>query len=470
MSILPSRSASWRGPLAASVVTLGTAAAMLLAVALAERRLGFAPDRLCAFLTAVSMLAFTRNRPPAEPSAIARGLLLGAGLCGLQWLLARLLVDAHTPHIFDFACFYLDGRVALSGLDFYEPDNYRAVHWAIHWPVAYAVLLTRSADFELEILNVAFPYPPPTMLLFAPLGWFTLDAAHRIWLAVLGASLVLATWLLARYVLVAARRLDAALFALAVLVLSPASLSNAYFEQTNWLLLCCAVLALAARGAGWRGLAAALAVIIKPLGIFAAAYLLLARQWGAALACALVLTSLLLASAALFSAETVLHYFRANPLAHLPAAVYWQDVNQSLSAVLLRGLRESVPWRGSLASYWPFIVLGGLLGVATLVACRAALRADDRAAAFCLLLVAALMLYPGTLVHYAVLLSLPMLLLYLRVPQAWAWQITAALLSAGLTSLLAHGPFWAALALWLVFSGMALRSVAQVRAGKIKQV
>jgi hypothetical protein len=43
--------------------------------------------------------------------------------------------------------------------------------------------VTTSEVFSREVLDVGFPYPAPTMLLFAPLGWVELRTAALAWYA-----------------------------------------------------------------------------------------------------------------------------------------------------------------------------------------------------------------------------------------------------------------------------------------------
>jgi hypothetical protein len=65
---------------------------------------------------------------------------------------------AHPPE-WDFLGFWIGGRLAVQGLNFYEPENYEQV----------AQHLSLSDEFAQEITEVGFWYPPPSMLLFVPL-------------------------------------------------------------------------------------------------------------------------------------------------------------------------------------------------------------------------------------------------------------------------------------------------------------
>jgi hypothetical protein len=56
------------------------------------------------------------------------------------------------------------GKVAASGANFYLPENYQQIYQSLPFPDSF------YPELALEVLNVGFPYPPPTMFYFAPLA------------------------------------------------------------------------------------------------------------------------------------------------------------------------------------------------------------------------------------------------------------------------------------------------------------
>ncbi len=73
----------------------------------------------------------------------------------------------------DFLCFWLWGRAGARGANFYDPA---ASAWM-------AEGLELSPEFQRQIVDVGFWYPPPTMLLFAPFGALPVRAALLLWYA-----------------------------------------------------------------------------------------------------------------------------------------------------------------------------------------------------------------------------------------------------------------------------------------------
>jgi hypothetical protein len=66
----------------------------------------------------------------------------------------------HQPREWDFLGFWLNGKVASAGENFYHPENYQNV----------VLPYNLNDEFRAEIIEVGFWYPPFTMFLFFPLG------------------------------------------------------------------------------------------------------------------------------------------------------------------------------------------------------------------------------------------------------------------------------------------------------------
>ncbi|MBE7559354.1 hypothetical protein HS125_10540 [bacterium] len=139
---------------------------------------------------------------------------------------------------------------------------------------------------------------------------------------------------------------------------------------------------------------------------------------------------------------TVVSFFSPGRYTHVPDWQYSEYVNQSLLAEIIR-LTGPSPWGGP-ATHPLFLVLGGLLFAVGAWA-MARLPAERESLAQSLLLPLALLLYPGTLNHYSVLLLPVVFRLATGAGAAWgSWVLvgaTYALMPPGLN-------VWAHLALF----------------------
>ena len=104
--------------------------------------------------------------------SVLAGSFLAAILLSSWSLLLKIFHNIAQPPEWDFLYFWLPGKVAAQGLNFYEPEHARQLAQA---------LFTPSSDFTREILDTGFWYPSPSIFLFLPLGWFDVHTALSIW-------------------------------------------------------------------------------------------------------------------------------------------------------------------------------------------------------------------------------------------------------------------------------------------------
>jgi hypothetical protein len=205
------------------------------------------------------------------------------------------------------------------------------------------------------------------------------------------------------------------------------------------------------RGGVWL----ALGLCVKPIVAVLLLYLLLRRQWrpiGSALA---TLTILSVFTILLFGIATFSSYFTANPAARsTPTYVYSEPVNQSLLATILRttggtGARSPV-------TEPVYVVLAvALTAITSVLVYR--LRTSDPEWALAALVPLALLLYPGTLVHYSLFLIVPLLLLWQHRDQLpiGLWGVVAFItLEYGLIGRGGGSIFAAIVLCWLLFVGV----------------
>jgi hypothetical protein len=331
----------------------------------------------------------------AASDGLIAAVILVFGAAGVQILLRNI---GHPPE-WDFPFFWLNARVATQGLNFYEPDHVLRLADAT---------FAASESFKRQL---PFKYPPPTMLLFLPFGALPLKTGLAFWYVLQIIALGLDVVLLRRLFVKEAGWLGLALSVALVLVHRPV-LVTLTVAQTNFVVLLMVLLYWQDRASARGGVWLALGAVVKPLLLLVLLRPLARRQWRTLAAAAATLAVASGLSLVAFGPRTFAAYFTRDPTLGVPSSLYTEAVNQSLLAVVLR-LSGWTPG-GTAPVFHPIFVTVGLLLAAITVGI--VWRSDDPADEWsvALTIVLALLLYPGTLLHYAVLLIAPMLLIWER--------------------------------------------------------
>ncbi len=360
---------------------------------------------------------------------------------------ARLiLLAAHNVHavpVWDFLGFWFNAHVAAARENIYNP--------------LYATELARSFAvtpvFRREIIDVGFWYPPGSIFIFLILALFAnIHAAYAVWYAIQAAALILAIWLLARTFL----REDglAGVLAAAALTLAlPAASSTVAAGQTNFLLLLGLALFWRAKERFTGGLWLGFAVLVKPLVAILVIPLLI-RRWFAPVGGTVLVVVLATIAAGGIVPGALSAYLHANPSSKLPPWVYTEASNTSLLGAILRAAHPvaitGIPLPISFAvSSIVLLLISAWLCVR--------LRSDAADLAVSLWLVLGLLLYPVSQDFYAILLIVPLLVLWRR-RRSFAWQSAGCIVLVTVLYLLqrlpgngdgtvaAYGLLWVALA------------------------
>ena len=310
----------------------------------------------------------------------------------LETFFSRVAWSIRNFAVWDFVPFYLYGKVGVSGLNYYLPASFHSVFDTLRLPALNDSLFVR------EIVDVGFLYPPPTILLFSPLGMLPYRTALILWTAVniafaLGCVYLLYDPFLRKYG-INGLLLAAALF----LLLSPVR-QTVGFSQTNFILLFLLLQMRKHQDKPIAGLLWALAAFVKPFMIVFGLAFVLRRQWKALACFCASEVALVGATLILFGKAPFVSYITDNPAKRLPSWAFVESVNQSLQAVLLRA---HLPVLAQPSVYV-------LLSIALLVACVGFLwwlvKEKLYDCMWAVLLLTGLILYPGTLSHYGVLLA-----------------------------------------------------------------
>ncbi len=356
------------------------------------------------------------------------------------------------PPEWDFLCFWLIGRVAVLWHNVYAPASYHLLGDGLHG----------SPVFVRDMLDVGFVYPPISVVWFVLLGFFSnVHVAATLWISFLFLVTCGSIWLLWKGFFRAEGL--AGLGAAAAIVLAfPPTVWVLHVTQTLFLTMTFALLFLRERNQWRAGLWIALAVSVKPFLIVLLLQPVLTRAWRTIVATVLSLAALAAVSLAIIGRDGWSTFFRANPVSGLVLETYTESVNQSLLSWILR-LNYHPPAHVVIQQQTLYLVIVAAITSVTLILC-ARVRECDREIAIVLSLLWGLLVYPQTLAHYAVLLLIPIALLWSRrgpdrsVASGFALVIAA--FSASLMWNVALALVTIALA-WLAFALIALMNTTE---------
>ena len=380
--------------------------------------------------------------------SVLAGSFLAIILFSTQNLLLKIFHNIAQPPEWDFLCFWLSGKVAAQGLNFYEPEHARQLAQA---------LFTPSLDFTHEILDVGFWYPPPSIFLFLPLGWFDPQTAISLWSIFHLSLLIGCVFWLWKFFLKDAGRLGLVFSAALVLPLQ-GTLSTFEFSQTNFLALLMLLFFWRDRSKRWGGVWLAIGILAKPFLTAVLLYLFLRKYWRSLTTAIASLTAMSLMTVIIFGSNTFFSYFNHNNRAELPPLVYTETVNQSLLAFLLRSTQYDFS-HASPFSQPLFIPLSLILmGTTAWIVFKLNQANDDWALIITLLL--ALLIYPASLYHYSVILIIPLLVFWNnRGRSPFAIGSVTLLISLEYVLMSQYRIFIADLILWLILAGIGIRLI-----------
>jgi hypothetical protein len=312
-------------------------------------------------------------------------------LAALYFFVVLVIYRIQTPEIWDFTAFYLYGKVAAGGYNFYQPENFHIVFESANLP------FTHFGALVEEVVNVGFPYPPPTILYFMPLGFLSYYDALTAW-TIFNLLFVIGTIYLIYSMFFKYDKLNGLMLVTILYLISSQVRSTISCSQTNLILLFLLLLMKNYSSKSYAGIFLALAFLTKPYMLIFGLYFVITHNWKAIahfLASSFILVGL---TAIIFGKETLLSYFYSNSTQRLPKWVYSEQINQSLHAVLLRANLISIDK--------PYVYVSIALGILsiTLILLVYLNRRKQNSNIWFILLLTGLLIYPGTLSYYGALL------------------------------------------------------------------
>ncbi len=315
---------------------------------------------------------------------------------GLFLVAAYLFIDKVIDRInhlviWDFTAFYIYGKVAVSGADFYLPENYHQIYQSLQIPDSFYPEIAR------DVLNVGFPYPPPTILYFAPLALLPYKTALICW-TIFNLFFAAGCIYLSYDLFFRKYKLNGLILVASLFFLFPPVKTTVLYSQTNFILLFYLLLIRKYSDQKISGIFLALAIFTKPYVAVFGLFLLLKKNWGAIVYSILTAAFIVGTTFLIFGKAPFLSYIYNNPAHRVPASMFSEDINQSLHATLMRSGLVNID-----DSFTYLYIAGGIL-LLTAVYILFLMRKRLYEYILAVLLLVALLLYPGTLNFYGVVL------------------------------------------------------------------
>ncbi|HKQ69967.1 MAG TPA: glycosyltransferase family 87 protein [Polyangiaceae bacterium] len=425
-----------------------------------NRRLLESPIRLYAFEVLAVLSLLTAVHFSDRLAKVERVALAAMGALFAAWravpLLRSMASNLREPREWDFLCFWLWGRLGNLRVDFYDPQKLAEL----------AASFDVSREFSRGVTDVGFWYAPPTMLLFAPLGAIGLRTALFSWYLAQAAFACAAARLLWKEGFPAEDRLLGLAAVVVAVVTLPPVRSTVWFAQTNFMTLAFYLLLVRDRERPRAALWLVLGTLVKPYFALLLLYFAATKAYRVLGHVALLGLAAIGATALCFGAAPLRSFFATSPASRVPRFVYGEPINQSLLGTLLR--RSGGALEGSILEQRAYVVIVVLLALALMTAIRRSGSAR-REGPLHVNLLFALLVYPGTLAHYSVMLLAPLFALFRRrnhlpngAPAVLAlFALVFAILGADRFE--SHN-FWANLAVWVASMAACVHPAGASRA------
>ncbi len=388
-----------------------------------------------------------RQKLSSQQVSMLIGIMVGGILLISLSIISVMKANIANPPEWDFLGFWLNGKVAVQGLNFYQPDYARQLAIPFH----------PSSEFTKEIIDVGFWYPPPSIFIFLPLGWFDIHTAYLLWY--LGHSITLLADIFLLWKIFLGESKFIGLLFTAVLLLTINAKSTIDFGQTNFLLLLMFLLFWRDRNLTRGGIWLALGIIVKPLLGGAFLYLLLRKKWRIIITVIITLSAISFLTMGVFGTETFFSYFNPSHYASLPKFIYTEISNQSLLATILRFTKYDLSNTSPITNPIFVVIATIITGITIWLVIRLDKRQNDLALS--LIIVLSLLVYPVTQMFYCIILIVPVLLLwkYRLQTQLKIWILVAIVTLEYVMVNYSYGnyTFYADLLTWLILAGISFR-------------
>jgi hypothetical protein len=352
------------------------------------------------------------------------------------------------PPTWDFHLYWIYGQVGSRFLNPYDQSTL----------IQFAQTLKPSEVFLNELYFFQFP---SLIFLFLPLGWFDINTAAFLWFCFLAIVLILDIIILWSIFYDKTDYKNLILVALLTLTLE-ATHYTLMHTQINFIVLLAFLMYWQKRESITGGIWLGIGMIVKPILAIVLIYPVLRKHWRPLLG---VVVAVIVSSAITimaFGPEMFFGYFANNPIIHkMPNYLYTEDINQSLLATILRQTNFNFS-QGSPYMQPIFICISALItGITSfLIFPRKEEKESYPDYALALTITFALLLFPKTLTHYAVMLIVPILIVWTRCEEVSSSSLLILIFVTAeyvLVSLKGVFVFISILSAWLFIAGICIK-------------
>jgi hypothetical protein len=346
----------------------------------------------------ICFLAFQYSLKIKRLEIASKNIVSGAFLFLLIYLSKKLFITFQQIPEWDYCCFYLFSKVGLLTNDFYNPDVFEKVFSTINYPISL------SNDFMEEIVKVGFWYPPPSMILFLPLGLLEIKTSYLIWQSIITAFFLIDIYLLTR--LFPSGKMKSGegkfIFSLVpVILLFPYLTIPVLFSQTISLFLFFSILLVSNINSWKAGIHLVILIIIKPLAAIFCLYFLFFGKWKILFASTITGLIVLVISILFFGYEPILHYLISPPSIRMPEFIYLES--ESILGLLKNAQRDYPLYLSSVNVKLTYYLLSAILTLATLFFLNKLARYSS-ILSFLIFIPLAMLIYPVSGSNYDIML------------------------------------------------------------------
>jgi hypothetical protein len=318
----------------------------------------------------------------------SKQLLISLSIASIGFFVYQIIVST-IPHEWDFTCFYIYGVVASKGMDFYNPENFFQV-------VGTNIIPHEISDeFNREVLQVGFPYPPPSAFLFMPLSLFDYHTALVLW-KIFNAIVAVGCFLLIHKIFLTNHKTYGIAIAIIFTLFTIPGYDTIRFSQTAFLLLLLLLLAYKYSDKLLGGVFISLAIFVKPFAIVFLIWFLLTKKYRPIVGFAIGSLIIFVVTVSFTGFEPFWEYIFNNPAHRQPEWLFTEGVNQSSLAVLLRAYPDEP---GKVKLY--YILINGIVGLlALLFVIKNRKNTNFSDYSWNILIGAMLLFYPSGQMHY----------------------------------------------------------------------
>ena len=373
--------------------------------------MGLKEDLLILCLLLISGLLFFYSSHNPKYNFPINKLLLGIAIFLCFYFFNQIIQTYHIIPEWDFLCFYLFGAVGRSHSNFYDPVVFKK-YFDILQLQSFA-----SPSFIKEIVNVGFWYPPPSMFLFIGLSLFKLKTAYYIWQSIVVFLFLLDVFLLIQlfnsYKTKELKETNLRLPLLLLILLFPHVIESLFVSQTLTLFLFFLLLMIMYINKWQSGVFLAILIIIKPLAALFFLYFLFFKKWKIIFSFTITGIVIVLATGLFFGIDNFINYFLSPPTLRIPAYVYLES--SSLYENVLK-LQRHLPNLISDNTIKPVYYSVSILLILTTFYTTYKINNIKNFNTFFVFIPLALIIYPGTLGHYIIILLPAILYFYNLAP------------------------------------------------------